>query len=204
MRDAAAAPSPVRSLRFGVAGCDGSAGIRATGSGSPCSPSSSRSRARRWRLRSATTRARAPCTTVVAPPPPRFPTTTAPLPTAPEPTVSKLDHDHEDPLDDHDDRPLHRRTAARRGPRAATAGRSSSSPIRSPAERPPRTRRPPGQPTGACPRWACSTRTSSRASTPATTSSSRGIYSSAGEAETALRTVHATGFASAYTRQITR
>ena len=31
-----------------------------------------------------------------------------------------------------------------------------------------------------------------------------GIYSSAGEAETALRTVHATGFASAYTRQITR
>jgi hypothetical protein len=31
-----------------------------------------------------------------------------------------------------------------------------------------------------------------------------GIYSSAGEAATALRTVHATGFASAYTRQITR
>jgi len=31
-----------------------------------------------------------------------------------------------------------------------------------------------------------------------------GIYSSAGEAETALRTAHATGFASAYTRQITR
>ena len=31
-----------------------------------------------------------------------------------------------------------------------------------------------------------------------------GIYSSAGEADTALRTVHATGFASAYTRQITR
>jgi hypothetical protein len=31
-----------------------------------------------------------------------------------------------------------------------------------------------------------------------------GIYSSAGEAETALRTVHATGFATAYTRQITR
>jgi len=31
-----------------------------------------------------------------------------------------------------------------------------------------------------------------------------GIYSSAGEAETALRTVHASGFASAYTRQITR
>ena len=31
-----------------------------------------------------------------------------------------------------------------------------------------------------------------------------GIYSSPGDAETALRTVHATGFASAYTRQITR
>jgi hypothetical protein len=31
-----------------------------------------------------------------------------------------------------------------------------------------------------------------------------GIYSSVGEAETALRTVHATGFASAYTRQIAR
>lgn len=31
-----------------------------------------------------------------------------------------------------------------------------------------------------------------------------GIYSSAGEAETALRTARATGFASAYTRQITR
>jgi hypothetical protein len=31
-----------------------------------------------------------------------------------------------------------------------------------------------------------------------------GIYSSPGEAETALRTAHATGFASAYTRQITR
>ena len=31
-----------------------------------------------------------------------------------------------------------------------------------------------------------------------------GIYSSLGEAETALRTAHATGFASAYTRQITR
>ncbi len=31
-----------------------------------------------------------------------------------------------------------------------------------------------------------------------------GVYSSLGEAETALRTVHATGFASAYTRRITR
>jgi hypothetical protein len=31
-----------------------------------------------------------------------------------------------------------------------------------------------------------------------------GVYSSVGEAQTALRTVHASGFASAYTRQITR
>jgi hypothetical protein len=31
-----------------------------------------------------------------------------------------------------------------------------------------------------------------------------GVYSSSSEAEAALRTVHASGFTSAYTRQITR
>lgn len=143
-------------------------------------------------------------TTAVAPPPPSVATTTAPLPTAPEPTVSS----------------------------PTTTTQTSSTPATTTTAAPPngRTAWPAGRNgwtivlfsypvTGGT---AAPDATAARAAHeglpevgvldsnqfsslhPGYYVVFSGIYSSAGEAETALRTAHATGFASAYTRQITR
>jgi hypothetical protein len=141
--------------------------------------------------------------TVVAPPPPSVPTTTAALPAAPEPTTSSrttTTHTHSTstptvaaPPNGHTPWPAGRNgwtivlfsypvTGGTAAP-YATAARAAH---------------------GGLPEVGVLDSNEFSSLHPGYYVVFSGIYSSAGEAETALRTVHATGFASAYTRQITR
>jgi hypothetical protein len=141
--------------------------------------------------------------TAVAPPPPSVPATTAPLPTAPESTVSNRTTT----------RPTHSTptTTAAAPPNGRSswpAGRSGwtivlfSYPVTSGTAAPYATAARAAH--GGLPEVGVLDSNQFSSLHPGYYVVFSGIYSSAGEAETALRTVHATGFASAYTRQITR
>ena len=139
-------------------------------------------------------------TTAVAPTPPPA-TTTAPLPTAPEPTTSSRAAT----------KPTTRTTttaAQKNGHFAWPAGRNGwtivlfSYPVTGGTAAPGATAARAAQ--AGLPEVGVLESSEYSSLHPGYYVVFSGIYSSAGEAETALRTVHATGFASAYTRQITR
>jgi hypothetical protein len=141
--------------------------------------------------------------TVVAPPPPSVPTTTATLPTAPEPTASTrttTSQTHSTST-----------TTVAAPPNGRTpwpAGRNGwtivlfSYPVTGGTAAPYATAARATH--GGLPEVGVLDSNQFSSLHPGYYVVFSGIYSSAGEAETALRTVHASGFASAYTRQITR
>ena len=142
-----------------------------------------------------------PATTAVAPTPPSVATTTtAPLPTAPEPTVSTTTtKTHSTPTTT---------AASPKGRTAWPAGRNGwtivlfSYPITGGTAAAYATAARAAH--GGLPEVGVLDSNQFSSLHPGYYVVFSGIYSSAGEAETALRTAHATGFASAYTRQITR
>jgi hypothetical protein len=142
-------------------------------------------------------------TTSVAPPPTRAATTTAPLPTAPEPTESTPTTTRATPTT----RPTTTAAAPPNGRTPWPAGRNGwtvvlfSYPATGGTAAPDATARRAAQ--AGLPEVGVLDSGEFSSLHPGYYVVFSGIYSSLGEAETALRTAHATGFASAYTRQIT-
>jgi len=140
--------------------------------------------------------------TVVTPPPP-VATTTAPLPTAPEPTVSTATKPSPPPST-----PTTTTAAPANGRTPWPAGRNGwtivlfSYPITGGTAAPDATAARAAQ--AGLPQVGVLESGQFSSLHPGYYVVFSGVYSSLGEAETALRTVHASGFASAYTRQITR
>jgi hypothetical protein len=147
----------------------------------------------------------APVSTEVAPPPPSVPTTTASLPPAPEPSVSKKTTSTQ----------THSTTTSTTTVAAPPNGRTPwpadrngwtivlfSYPVNGGTAAPNATATRAAH--GGLPDVGVLDSNQFSSLHPGYYVVFSGIYSSAGEAETALRTVHATGFATAYTRQITR
>jgi hypothetical protein len=141
-------------------------------------------------------------TTAVAPPPP-VATTTAPLPTAPEPTSSGSTTTSKTKASS-----TTTTAAPRNGQTPWPAGRNGwtivlfSYPLTGGTAAPYATASRAAR--GGLPEVGVLDSSQFSSLHPGYYVVFSGIYSSAGEAETALRSVHAAGFASAYTRQITR
>lgn len=144
-----------------------------------------------------------PVSTEVAPPPPSVPTTTASLPAAPEPTVST-----KTTTTRHSTTTTVAVAAPPNGRTPWPAGRNGwtivlfSYPVTGGTTAPNATAMRAAH--GGLPDVGVLDSNQFSSLHPGYYVVFSGIYSSAGEAETALRTVHATGFASAYTRQITQ
>ena len=207
LRPAPAGRRPAGSPRCGAAGCAASAGIPATGSGSACRRCSSRSPARRSRSRSPTTSPAKGGTTIVAVDQPAARSATQPssrraasLPAAPEPTAPARTA-----------RPR-RRGAASSGPNgrltlARDARRLDDRARLVPARARPRraARRPRDAPQGsACPEVGVLESSDFSSLHPGYAIVFSGIYSSRADAEAALTSARATGFGTAYTREISR